>query len=283
MTRRKLYSLLEQGGNMDNLIQKHRASLKQKNYIRKADSNLDYWFDFSKNILEKYASSFGDQFNLILYGSPEKEGDFYVLPYGGFKHIFNSKHLAHDDRNRWIGTIRFNELRITNCTIKPDISAYYGNSSILGIGSGSKKARSDEEQNDYAIENRKAEINARQKQSLFRKRVLENFDNRCCLTGIPETRLLVASHIVPWADAMESRLDPKNGISLFVLYDKLFDEGYFSLSEDLKVVVTSKVKTLNLQLQKILFDIEGRKISHPLRHKLKLSYVEYHRKNKLIR
>lgn len=33
---------------MANLIAKNRKTLKEKNYIRKADPNLDYWFDFSK-------------------------------------------------------------------------------------------------------------------------------------------------------------------------------------------------------------------------------------------
>ena len=45
-----------------------------------------------------------------------------------------------------------------------------------------------------AIENRKIEINARQKQSIFRTRVLNNFEHRCCLSDTVEENLLIASH-----------------------------------------------------------------------------------------
>src|SRR6266550_4075025 len=50
--------------------------------------------------------------------------------------------------------------------------------------------------NDYAIENRRIEINARLKQSVFRQRVLANFGGRCCLSGVTELELLTASHVV---------------------------------------------------------------------------------------
>jgi predicted restriction endonuclease len=87
----------------------------------------------------------------------------------------------------------------------------------------------DEDSNDYAIENAKREISVRIRQSKFRKDVLRNFNSKCCLTGISQPDLLVASHIIPWADKVEKRLDPKNGLCLFHLYDKLFDIGYFTI------------------------------------------------------
>jgi putative restriction endonuclease len=271
--------------NMANLIAEKRIVLEQRNYIRKAEPSLDYWFDFSKGVLTDYISKYGNNFNLILYGLPEKDDDFFVLPFDAFNHIFDDRYLANDKRRqkRWIGTIKFNELRVSNCPIKPDISAYYGDASLLGIEGPSPSQLPEEEKNDYAIENRKIEIKARQKQSLFRKRVLTNFSKRCCLSGIGETNLLIASHIVPWAEGKNSRLDPRNGLCLFVLYDGLFDNGYFSLSDDLAVIVTPKIDKLSPQLQQILREIEGRKISKQKACKIRLEYVEYHRNNKLIR
>ena len=53
--------------------------------------------------------------------------------------------------------------------------------------------------NDYAIENSKREIQVSIKQSTFRKKILKNFEHKCCLTGVTENDLLVASHIIPWA------------------------------------------------------------------------------------
>jgi putative restriction endonuclease len=269
---------------MANLIAQNRSVLEQRNYIRKAES-LDYWFDFSKGILTHYISKYGNDFNLIIYGRLEKDDDFFVLPFVAFNHIFDDRYLSNDKRGqrRWIGTIKFNELKVSNCLIRPDVSAYYGDASLLGMKGPSPSQLSEEEKNDYAIENRKIEINARQKQSLFRKRVLTNFNKRCCLSGITETDLLVASHIVPWSEGKNSRLDPGNGLCLFALYDSLFDQGYFSLTDDLGVIITSKLTTLSSQLRQILRQIEGQKISKPKNHKIKLEYVQYHRSTKLIR
>ena len=36
-------------------------------------------------------------------------------------------------------------------------------------------------------------------------------------------KLLVASHIIPWSENKEERLNPTNGICLSSLYDKAFD------------------------------------------------------------
>lgn len=268
---------------MANLIKQHRAVLEKKHYVRKAKPDLNYWFDFSKHVLEKYVRKFGEDFNLILFGSSDIKDDYFVLPYGAFKHIFSDTFLARDDRERWIGIVRYNELRVTNCPIKPDITAYYGETLLLGLKASQSTGISEEEQNDYAIENRKIEVKARQKQSLFRRRVLSNFGYRCCLTGIKERELLVASHIVPWSERKDTRLDPKNGLCLFVLYDSLFDAGYFSLSDENEVVITPKMDLLSPRLQDTLRTIEGQKIRTPISHQLKLDYVQYHRRMKLIR
>ncbi len=45
---------------------------------------------------------------------------------------------------------------------------------------------------------------------------------------IPE--LLIASHIVPWAERAEHRLDPSNGLCLSALYDRAFDVGLISFT-----------------------------------------------------
>ena len=41
----------------------------------------------------------------------------------------------------------------------------------------------------------------RKNQYLFRENVLNAYDNKCCITGISEPRLLRASHIKPWKDS----------------------------------------------------------------------------------
>ena len=64
---------------------------------------------------------------------------------------------------------------------------------------------------------------ARINQDFFRKMVLDNYGNRCCLTGIPIPQVLRASHIVSWAEDPSNRLNPANGLCLSATYDAAFD------------------------------------------------------------
>ena len=83
----------------------------------------------------------------------------------------------------------------------------------------------------------KIEVEQRQKQSMFRQRVMQNFEGRCCLSEISEQELLVASHIVPWAKQIETRLDPANGLLLYCPLDRLFDRGFITFDSELRVIV----------------------------------------------
>jgi putative restriction endonuclease len=270
---------------MANLVARHLNALKQRHYLCKAEPGLDYWFNFSQATLARYLAKYGEDFDLVLYGRAEIDDDFFVLPFKAFAHVFDEKYLANDKlgRKRWIGSITLNELRVRNCPIRPDVFAFYGAAALLRMRGFSPSSLSDDERNDYAIESRKAEIKVRQKQSLFRKRVLTNFGGRCCLSGIKEADLLVASHIVPWSENVKSRLDPGNGLCLFTLYDSLFDRGYFSLADDLTIVLTPRADGLSAQLGGILRAVEGRTIIEPQSHPIKGEYVRYHRENKLLR
>jgi len=56
------------------------------------------------------------------------------------------------------------------------------------------------------------EVKTRVNQNVFRQIVLANYDNKCALTGIDLSELLVASHIIPWSENEHERLNPENGI-----------------------------------------------------------------------
>ncbi len=139
-------------------------------------------------------------------------------------------------------------------------------------------SQDESDENDYAIEDCKAEIKQRQKQSVFRRRVLENFGGCCCISGVSEPDLLVASHVVPWSQRKDSRLDPANGLCLFALYDALFDGGYFTLSKDLQIVV-ARAASLSDELRSILNNISGKSIRPPLNVEIRKEYLEFHRRN----
>jgi len=140
------------------------------------------------------------------------------------------------------------------------------------------KNRSDSiEYKNFTAENIERKIKTRQQQDKFRKIVLENFNDSCCITGITEKELLRAGHIIPWSHKKETRLDSANGLCLSVLYDVLFDKGYFSLNDDLKIIV-SKNK-YSEEVKKILDSIKGKSIIKPVKKDINLDYIKYHRKH----
>jgi putative restriction endonuclease len=87
----------------------------------------------------------------------------------------------------------------------------------------------------------------RKGQDYFRRMILANYGGRCALTGIDIPQLLLASHIIPWADKShkKDRLNPCNGICLSALYDKAFDQGLITISPDDYCVVLSSAGKRN--------------------------------------
>lgn len=48
--------------------------------------------------------------------------------------------------------------------------------------------------------------------------------------------LLIASHILPWADHEAERLNVRNGIALNRLFEAAFDRRFLSFDDDLKLI-----------------------------------------------
>jgi hypothetical protein len=265
---------------MGNYAYEHRVELSESNYVRTASPNTDYWVDFHFQKLNSYKEEFGDNFKLIIVGDKTVEGDFYVIPFRAVKEAFIEENLYQSPRQRWMASIAFHQLQVRRCPFSIDVGIYYGipilREQDLGLSVSEEFA-------DYAIENRILEIKARQKQSLFRKRVLENFQNQCCLSTVKEENLLIASHIIPWADRIETRLDPSNGLCLSYIYDKLFDDGYFSFNDHLKVIVADQASILSGEIQNILVSIENNSIREPHNYPISLDYIKYHRQKKMRR
>lgn len=69
-------------------------------------------------------------------------------------------------------------------------------------------------------------------QGFFRRAVIANFDECCCITGIADVRLLNASHIVPWGSDVGNRHNPANGLSLSATFDRAFDRGLLTVSTE---------------------------------------------------
>lgn len=90
-------------------------------------------------------------------------------------------------------------------------------------------------------------VKVRVNQSIFRTLILATYNNKCCITGIDNTDLLIASHIVPWSKDEKNRLNPMNGLCLNALHDRAFDKGLITISaDDYSIKVSSKLKKKNI-------------------------------------
>lgn len=79
---------------------------------------------------------------------------------------------------------------------------------------------------------------AREGQGKYREQLLEQC-RFCPFTMIADERLLIASHIKPWAASTdEEKIDPYNGYILSPLYDKLFDRGFITFTENRHIILS---------------------------------------------
>lgn len=72
-------------------------------------------------------------------------------------------------------------------------------------------------------------------QSFFRTAVLAAYEEHCCVTGLSIPSLLMASHIVGWADDSAHRTNPRNGLCLNALHDRAFDRLLMYFDDDRRV------------------------------------------------
>ena len=79
-------------------------------------------------------------------------------------------------------------------------------------------------------------------QSFFRKAVLAAYNSTCCITGNPVSELLVASHILPWSEFPQHRLNPRNGLCLAAHFDRAFDRFLITFDGELRLVLGSTLK-----------------------------------------
>lgn len=243
-------------------------------YVLKSDSS-NKWTGFQASVIEKLKDRFGLSFNIVIWSEDDNDA-YYCIPFKHLNHLFIEENKTSGKfANRWTSTIVNHVFRMKgNNTLSINIEPFYSISLF-------PKANFDID-DDFYIENAKAEINIRIGQSKFRNGVLKNFNNRCSLTGITELELLRASHVVPWSHNKNFRGDITNGILFFVEIDLLFDKGYISLSNDLTIIVSPKFNYFSEKLKKKLSSLIGKKLEKP-NIDIKNEYLEYHRNNILIR
>lgn len=91
-------------------------------------------------------------------------------------------------------------------------------------------------------------IQSRIGQGIFRKALLDKYHGRCIITGINLPKLLVASHIKPWAvSSNKERLSVSNGLLLSATYDRLFDGGLITFDRHGKIYLSSLIGAENIK------------------------------------
>lgn len=118
---------------------------------------------------------------------------------------------------------------------------------------GKKKRENDEEDKDSEIilpleTPQQKEIRyARNGQGKYRETLLEECPF-CPITMINDERILIASHIKPWAASNDKeKIDPQNGFMLSPLYDKLFDRGFITFTNDRILHISKWISPKNIQ------------------------------------
>lgn len=125
------------------------------------------------------------------------------------------------------------------------------------------------------------EVSTKQRvnQHFFRQTVLTSYGNACCMTGLANKELLIASHIKPWKDSNDcEKTDPKNGLCLNSLHDKAFDRGFITISSKYEIIISNKIKDIcNGETVNRFFNIlKGQKISLPEKFLPQKEYLQYH-------
>ncbi|MFB0873905.1 MULTISPECIES: HNH endonuclease [unclassified Sphingobium] len=85
-------------------------------------------------------------------------------------------------------------------------------------------------------------VNQRVGQDFFRRAVLANYEDTCCITGIANPRLLTASHIKPWGKDIENRHNPANGLLLSATLDRAFDRGLITVDQNRRIHVSRQLR-----------------------------------------
>lgn len=126
-------------------------------------------------------------------------------------------------------------------------------------------------------EDKKAFVKIRVNQSVFRKRLLNRYKH-CCLCGVTNQELLIASHIKPWAVCNpKEKLNVNNGLLFCPNHDSLFDKGYISFQEDGKILISSALKENDKVFMNVFEDMHI-EICNENKY-----FLDYHRENIFVK
>lgn len=83
-------------------------------------------------------------------------------------------------------------------------------------------------------------VQVRKEQSIFKKKLLRVYHNRCCVSGDQIAETLVAAHILPIAEGGGYKIP--NGLLLNIQWHRFFDLLMFYIDEDYRIHLCDKLK-----------------------------------------
>ena len=143
----------------------------------------------------------------------------------------------------------------------------------------SEQARTDTETRMLQTRERDAVVKVRYGQGAFRDKLLTIIGDKCWMSGMEGKRLLIASHIKPWADCKgdtASRGNRDNGLLLSALWDSAFDSGLIGFDPDYEVVASSELSDSAKESLGLNEHIE---LPKKFRNDERKAYLAFHRAN----
>lgn len=120
-------------------------------------------------------------------------------------------------------------------------------------------------------------VKTRVNQSFFRTNILASYNFTCCITGLMNIRLLIASHIIPWSEDKSNRLNPRNGLCLNALHDRAFEYGLITITPDYTIHVSKSLKKKEDEsVEKYFLKYDNKEIILPSRFLPDKKFLLYH-------
>lgn len=124
-----------------------------------------------------------------------------------------------------------------------------------------------------------ATVKQRVNQAFFRSTILSSYHSACCITGINNKELLIASHIKPWKDSSSSeKTNPRNGLCLNSLHDRAFDRGFITVTPDFKIHISNNVSDIcgGITIDKFFKSYDSQTITIPEKFVPDKEFLQYH-------
>src|ERR1700733_3657499 len=137
----------------------------------------------------------------------------------------------------------------------------------------------DEIERRYALRTVKQRLH----QATFREAVMQAYGGRCAVSGLPETRLLDAAHIVADSDEAMGHAMVTNGIPLSKIHHAAFDAHLIGIDPDYKLHVSPQLLGQNdgpmleglKKLQGVSVHLPRREKDYPDRERLSLRFERF--------